>query len=106
MIRGIYESVRLVALRCIGRATEVTSALTAGITMIDLHEDPRLEASMKAWGEALSLSVSGRASKINRQLGFALLVFDSEPNGAILYASSANLQDMLKVMREFIEKQQ
>lgn len=37
-------------------------------------------------------------------LGFALLVFDFGPGGNLAYVSNARREDMLRAMREFIEK--
>lgn len=37
-------------------------------------------------------------------MGFALLVFDYGENGSMFYSSSADRQDMINAMKEFISK--
>lgn len=62
-------------------------------------KSPEVEALLRDIGHA----IGGRMPK---GMGFMLMLFDFGENGATFYISSAQRADMLKAMKEFIEKQE
>lgn len=55
------------------------------------------ERALKLLGQAIKETVPPG-------MGFALLLFDYGPGGNMFYTSSANREDMVKAMQEFIQK--
>jgi hypothetical protein len=62
--------------------------------------NPQVEAILKNMGEMLKRACEASGA---RGAGFALLIFHDEPR-SLFYTSSANRQDVIKAMREFITK--
>ena len=61
-------------------------------------KNPEAEKYLKEIGETIKTGLPAN-------MGFALLMFDYGEGGAMFYLSSAQREDMLKAMREFMEKQ-
>lgn len=60
-------------------------------------ENPEIRDILRDWGTRL-------AKELPPEYGFSLLIFSYGEGGNMFYISSAQREDMIKAMREFIEK--
>lgn len=67
----------------------------------NFHETPPedIQMTMKDIGRLIG-------SALPRGYGFNLLIFDFGEGGSMFYISNARRRDMLKLMKEFIEKEE
>jgi hypothetical protein len=68
----------------------------------DAFEQPVSDA-MKALLNELARRIDGL---LPRGWGFTLFLFQFSPNDTLLYISNAQREDMIKVAKEFIERQE
>lgn len=72
--------------------------------MPELTHDERYEVRRADAERALKTMAVGIEDELPDGMGFALLLFDFGPNGALFYISNAQRADMLNTMKEFIAK--
>lgn len=66
--------------------------------MSDFQErDPEIEVILKDLGKIIG-------SSLPKGVGFSLFIFDIGEGGNMFYISNADRQDMIKAMKEFIER--
>lgn len=63
-------------------------------------DNPEIKATLRSISEKI-----GSALPPGKKWGFMLMLFEYGPNGANFYASSADRDDTLAVMKEWIAKQ-
>lgn len=68
---------------------------------LDFHHDVKEHSDVKVLLNEIATII---ASQMPPNMGFALMMFDYGEGGNFFYASSANRTDMIKMMKEFIEK--
>lgn len=62
-------------------------------------DNPEIKASLQELGKLI-----GSAMKQMPGWGFTLMLFSYGADGSMFYISSAQRQDMIKAMREFVQK--
>ena len=68
------------------------------------HDDLPLEATVRGIGQVLGRAIEDAGAKQGRHLGFALCVYDFGPKGFMTYMSNGRRADMVKALRELLEK--
>lgn len=68
------------------------------------HQDPQLEVRALEIAGLLKASCDRVKKQTNRDVGFVLLLYDHGPGGFLSYMSNSERGDVVKLMKEFIDK--